>query len=151
MAHTTITALPTPPFSPSAYAPVPVPPHAHLLDALIAHYQRERMWVKHTQDLIAQARLHQFAGHLASPRDSSPESNGSGSGEPLWMRRKSRHSLRLRDLAHNKLSKRMLMHDACGTKVLELFAALLEARIESCKRVETLVLQSARARRFSRP
>ena len=129
-------ALPTPPFSlnsPSVF-------YRHTsqtLQVLVAHYQRERMWVKQTLDVIALARHQHLHG---SPRiiTSNPKT---GNRPPLWQRR-CQHGLRLSNLSHAKLSKRLLMHNACGTRVLDSFAALLDARIESCRRIELLLCQS---------
>ncbi|KAF8517825.1 hypothetical protein JB92DRAFT_2904711 [Gautieria morchelliformis] len=134
-------ALPTPPFSP----PGSVFHHhtSQMLDALVAQYQRERMWVKQTLDVIALAR-HQ---HLHGSPLNHTSAPGTGSPVPLWQRRRSQHSLRLSNLSHAKLSKRLLMHNACGTRVLDSFAALLDARIESCKRIELLLSQSPQHRR----
>ncbi|KIJ56713.1 hypothetical protein M422DRAFT_22870 [Sphaerobolus stellatus SS14] len=116
-------SLPTPPYSPD---------HTHVLDALIAQYQRERMWVKHTQDLIAIAR-HQYIHGDPAAAPAKPERI------PLWKRRKGRQGLRLSSLSQTPLSPRLCMDGAYGPKVLDLFAELLEARIESCKRVEALI------------
>ena len=133
-------ALPTPPFSPGSSSAF----HQHtlqMLEALIAHYQRERMWVKQTLDVIALARHQHF--HGSSLDDTAkPEV---GSRPSLWQRRKGQHRLRLSNLSHRKLSKRLLMHNACGTKVLDSFAALLDARIESCQRIELLLSQSTQS------
>ncbi|KAF8591429.1 hypothetical protein K439DRAFT_894435 [Ramaria rubella] len=132
--------LPTPPFSPSYHSKsCQLPP----VDSLITHYQRERMWVKQKQDVIALGRQQQLYG---SPR--IPISKPNPTGIPLWQRRKSQHSFRLSDLSHTKLSKRLLDHDECGARILDSFAALLEARIESCKRVELLISQSAKRGRL---
>ena len=137
-------ALPTPPFSPASAS---VFHHtAKTLDALVAHYQRERMWVKHTQDVIALARRQHLHG---SPLNSAHKPD-TGSHVPLWQRRKSRHSLRLSNLPQAKLSTHLLAHNACGPRVLDSFAALLDARIESCKRIELLLTQSTQRRRHSR-
>ena len=134
--------LPTPPFSPGSPS-VFYNHKTQMLDALVTHYQRERMWVKQTQDVIALARHHDMHGSPPSATD-NPQSSDH---VPIWQRRRGRHSLRLSSLSQAKVSKRLLMHNACGTRVLNSFAALLDARIESCKRIESLLSQSRQRRR----
>lgn len=112
------------------------------LRAIIAQYQRERMWIKHTQDVIALARRDQFRNIPDFDVQTPVTVNKHSNNLPIWKRRKVYHRLHLNDLSPVRLSQTLVAHDAYGSKLLELFAALLEARIESCRRVDELLSQS---------
>lgn len=135
-------------FPPSALPTPPISDHpSEMLRAIIAYYQRERMWIKHTQDFIAFIRQNHAKNGTAF-NNQTPVSNHNHSNVPIWKRRKATYRLHLSDLSPVKLSHRSFGQGVYGPKVLELFASLLEARIESCKRLDKLISQNTQRKQL---
>ncbi|KAK7695417.1 hypothetical protein QCA50_000053 [Cerrena zonata] len=163
-------SLPTPPSSPRAnevqHSAV------GLLDNLTAFYQQERYWVHHTRAALELAISKGIDAApvmpLASPCDSTmsscesdaslpiiksePESTSiiipesqSANRKSLWMRRKAGMKLKLEGLApaHRRRRPHRAPTTEPGTRLLEMFSELVDARMESCQRVSRLLRETS--------
>lgn len=160
-------SIPTPPFS-----PIDDSVHSHLtstinlLDSLVAFYQQERMWVYRTRAQLDGA-LHN------NPQSSLPSPSSSSSHSPLpdsdpiklervtsppvsptqhssrWVNRKKGFKLRLDGLSpkHRRTISSADDTELCPPKehILDMFEKMMEARMESCQRVNRLVRNANRA------
>ncbi|CAL1700550.1 unnamed protein product [Somion occarium] len=164
-------SLPTPPRSPGAVEAQHSA--VNLLDNLTAFYQQERYWVHHTRAALELALAKGIDAppvlELASPQDSSlsdtsscdsDATNTSIKSEPdsasliisdrparksLWMRRKAGMKLQLDGIAptHRRRRPHRAPPSEPGTRLLEMFSELVDARMESCQRVSRLVRESS--------
>ncbi|KAI9448185.1 hypothetical protein H4582DRAFT_2068717 [Lactarius indigo] len=152
------TALPTPPFSPpQTLTDAPVDTSAVLLNSLVSFYQQESLWPAATAKAFSSS-----SDSTASLTDDSdmqsikaepttpPPSVGKIHPKSRWMQRKQSFKLRLEGIRPQSLHRRhrRMRQDAsaeAGTRLLELFGQLMEARMESCHRVNRLVREANRA------
>ncbi|KAH9179858.1 hypothetical protein EDB89DRAFT_2111121 [Lactarius sanguifluus] len=165
-------ALPTPPFSPpQTLTDAPVDTSAVLLNSLVSFYQQESLWVHRTRAalelaLTAKGRDSITVAATAKALSSSSDSTGSltddsdmqsikaepttpppsvGKTHPKsrWMQRKQSFKLKLDGIGPQSLHRHASAE--AGTRLLELFGQLMEARMESCHRVNRLVREANRA------
>ena len=85
----------------------------------------------------------------AEPTTPPPSLGGKVHPKSRWMQRKQSFKLRLEGIGPHSLSRRhrRMRRDAsaeAGTRLLELFGQLMEARMESCHRVNRLVREANR-------
>lgn len=159
-------SIPTPPFSPLHQLPHdqdhndnPLKSTIDLLDSLVGFYHHERMWVYRTR-----AALHEASNRgdsdttdtdsLPSPEsddcDKSPSALPTQSSSP-WLRRKRGFKLRLDRLPQSALTSTGASSTSQGEglprreRILEMFEKMMEARMESCQRVNRLVRSANRA------
>lgn len=86
----------------------------------------------------------------AEPTSPLPSVSGKSHSSSRWMQRKQSFNLRLEGIGPQSLHRRhrRMRRDASaetGTRLLELFGQLMEARMESCHRVNRLVREANRA------
>lgn len=145
-----------------------------LLNSLVSFYQQESLWVHRTRAalelaLTAKGRDSITAAATAkalSSADSSltedsdlqsikaepttpPPSLGKVHPKSRWLQRKQSFKLKLEGIGPHSLHRRQrrMQRDAsaeAGTRLLELFGQLMEARMESCHRVNRLVREANR-------
>ncbi|KAI0284376.1 hypothetical protein BGY98DRAFT_1087619 [Russula aff. rugulosa BPL654] len=138
-------ALPTPPFSPpQTLTDAPADTSVVLLNSLVSFYQQESLWVHRTRAAL------ELALTAKGPEPTTPPpSLGKVHPKSRWLQRKQSFKLRLEGIGPSSLHRRQrrMQRDAsaeAGTRLLELFGQLMEARMESCHRVNRLVREANR-------
>ncbi|TFY65634.1 hypothetical protein EVG20_g5449 [Dentipellis fragilis] len=159
------TSLPTPPTSPSE--PPRDPQSVVLLNSLVQFYQQEALWVHRTRAALELALASQGRTPVTdipmAPTPSSTDSDdqsvkaeptsplpmGRSNPHSRWLQRKKSFKLKLEGIPNQSMLKRRRYkrHAAAnatetGTRLLELFGQLMEARMESCHRVNQLVKEA---------
>ncbi|KAI0036813.1 hypothetical protein K488DRAFT_67421 [Vararia minispora EC-137] len=161
--------LPTPPFSPTqSHTAYPLQPQNDVIalaNELIAHYQKESIWVHHTRASLELALTADGCDSFTAVRakrafSQSPSvKNESEATKPQlqkrssrWMQRKKSFNLNLKldgepHPAAAALARRRRRNSQVNgpgptpessTKLLEMFSELMEARMESCVRISAL-------------
>jgi len=148
------TALPTPPQSPSTSTPDPVDgmdSSLRLLDSLSSFYQHERYWTHHTRAALENALSSALQGHVEATIDGKDaetyvkEEPSSPRLKPIDVRSKRRHTTWNRRKNNLRLKLGGIeppirkQPTRPSQQILEMFAALIEARMESCDRVTAMV------------
>ena len=159
----------TPPFSPRA--PVPSQSTLQLVDSLVSFYRQEMMWVYRMRaalelaDPLTGANVDNDAAE-PSVSDTLP-STFAVEEEPKvvvktetpitpttppsrWHRRKHKFKLKLGGLPPAPRRETAYGVSDSGMRVLELFESMMEARMESCQRVNRLVRMANRANLYVR-
>ena len=160
--------LPTPPQSPSArqLSIEPIGDSLALLSNLTAFYQQERYWTHHTRAALESALASTVKGTITLSADvddvdrnsSSPRSSTAGftddsdyasvKAEPLTPKMKSMDlQQRRRNRKKNNLRLKLggitppilRQQGRPSQRILEMFAELVESRMESCERVTNMV------------
>jgi len=150
--------IPTPPFSPRAPPPDSDNSITDVLQSLVAFYHEEMMWVCRTRAWIEM-------WDATNMTDTSSSSTSSSTividgSEPIavkkelhsptmttrWSRRKPKFNLRLKDMS-SKGNGPISVDQVPNTRghILELFEGMMEARMESCIRIDRLVKRANRA------
>jgi len=166
-------SIPTPPFSPQNYKmpdvhqpDEPLKSTINLLDALVGFYQNERMWVYRTRATLEDA----FASSPIGDDNSCPEASTSNVDQDAeesnnsihseaskgqqqttrWHRRKKGFKLRIDGIR----AKRVISTQPQTQKseqlppreqILDMYEKMMEARMESCQRLNKLVRDANRA------
>lgn len=145
----------------------------NLLDSLVSFYQNERMWVYRTRAKLQEAFTPQIIteqpdqlqqqcqeppnGFSIDPterqsyQDYDVASSLSPRGQTRWMRRKKGFKLRLEGIRTRRIintqSSSQGQQDELQPReqILEMFEKMMEARMESCQRVNKLVREANRA------
>lgn len=156
-----------------AIADHPLKSTINLLDALVNFYQHERMWVYRTRATLENAfqdsPMSDAQDTLPSPTsDSESLPEGESENEPSddlpsssptkpnmrWLHRKRGFKLKLEGVGRRRRASTLksLNMDAPHQKnipqreqILEMFEKIMEARMESCQRVNRLVRNANRA------
>lgn len=159
-----IAQLPTPPASPEpadAMQSDDMQSSLQLLDSLSSFYQHERYWTHHTRAALETALSSAFQGHVeATIGDGAPDDaheprvkkepmsprlkpvDGQGRRRSnTWNRRKNNLRLKLGGI-EPPIRKQPTRP---SQQILEMFAALIESRMESCDRVTAMVKNANRA------
>ncbi|KAH9999309.1 hypothetical protein BJV77DRAFT_1058366 [Russula vinacea] len=137
-------ALPTPPFSPpQTLTDAPADTSVVLLNSLVSFYQQESLWVHRTRAAL------ELALTANAEPTTPPPPTGKAHAKSRWLQRKQSFKLRLEGIGPHSLHRRQrrMQRDAsaeAGTRLLELFGQLMEARMESCHRVNRLVREANR-------
>ncbi|KDR83611.1 hypothetical protein GALMADRAFT_235891, partial [Galerina marginata CBS 339.88] len=168
-------SIPTPPFSPQNYrmpdenTENPLKSTVNLLDSLVAFYQHERMWVYRTRAMLEDAFTTPPIMDGNNESHSDPDnltvmdeghnnpSSSSHKQSTSWTRRKKGFKLRIDGIR----SRRVISTQPVGPsqqpadlppreQILEMFEKMMEARMESCQRVNKLVREANRANLHSR-
>jgi hypothetical protein len=133
----------------------------NVLDSLVGFYQQEQMWVYRTRaslelaftqgptttdeaviaesDPMASVSEDNMSAVKAEPSVSPPISS------TLWLRRKKKYNLRLEGIAPRGRRKQPGKGHQSRVRILEMFENLMEARMESCQRINKLVKNANRA------
>ena len=168
--------LPTPPQSPSArqLSIEPINDSLTLLNNLTAFYQQERYWTHHTRAALESALASTVRGTITLSADAdevaanspSPQSSAAGysdesdypsvKAEPLSPKMK---SLDLQQRRRNRKKNNLRLKlggitppiirqqgSRPSQRILEMFAELVESRMESCERVTNMVKRYHRDR-----
>lgn len=143
----------------------------NLLDTLVSFYQHERMWVYRTRAALENAfqdsPMSDAEDTLPSPTsDSEPLPEGESENEPSdntpssppakpnmrWLRRKRGFKLKLEGVGRHRRASTLKSLNMDAQKnilhreqILEMFEKMMEARMESCQRVNRLVRNANRA------
>ncbi|PFH52838.1 hypothetical protein AMATHDRAFT_1880 [Amanita thiersii Skay4041] len=148
----------------------PLRPTINLLDSLVTFYQQERMWVYRTRATLEHAfqddpspcgdecsiqppAENRSLDSSARQKHKRSRSDTASSDQPAsrWMHRKKRFKLRLDGLSprHKHTATPVSQSPKPGLHtrehILELFDKMIEARMESCQRVNQLVRNANRA------
>lgn len=153
-------AIPTPPFSPKHDCPDQnsLQPTIQLFDSLIDFYRQQCIWASRTRTALREAAqrdtefdVEYMSGSLPSPPDSTIEQECSEKSSPespkqtlsRWQRRKTGFKLRLDGLDRKRVyrSENLVQRE----RILQMFEKMIEARLESCERVNRLVRNANRA------
>ena len=136
----------------------------HLLDSLVAFYQHERMWVYRTRAMLEEAfptpsvmdPTTQSIPASSSPparNDEAPPNEPLPSHQTRWTRRKKGFKLRLNGIRlkpkrvisaipADRVRQAKYLHPR--EQLLEMFEKMMESRMESCQRINKLVMDANR-------
>lgn len=161
--------LPTPPSSP--LPDVAAHTSVVLLNSLVQFYQQESLWVHRTRAALELALSTRGIDSPGTPAQipsgptppssdtddavkqdpSTPQPIGKAHSLSRWMQRKKSFKLKLEGMPNSlAAARRRRAHRGAhaptapetGTRLLELFGQLMEARMESCHRVHRLVQEA---------
>jgi len=163
----------TPPFSPRA--PVQSQSTLQLVDSLVSFYRQEMMWVyrmRASLELVDPPPVGTSDENLAVPSETNPSPSTFMTvkeedelvviktetpmvptmPQSRWQRRKHKFKLKLDGLPPAALQRRASAYGVSdsGMRVLELFEGMMEARMESCQRVNRMVRMANRANLYVR-
>ncbi|RDB22802.1 hypothetical protein Hypma_010046 [Hypsizygus marmoreus] len=166
-------SIPTPPVSPNARSSSsnitldhPLKPSIELLDNLVDFYQRERTWAGRIRASLDDADEDTTFDDISNSDESDalpspPIESASGSysqstQSSRWLRRKKGFKLRLdsvdRKFIGSAGTHKPMSHIASRRqnhpqreRILEMFEKMMEARMESCQRVNRMIRNANRA------
>ena len=138
-----------------------------MLDSLISYYQQERMWVYRMRaqeactpqliderpDQVQQAQPDSTSDFSmgSSVESHSVDEGSSPDGQTRWMHRKRGFKLRLEGIRSKGVTPLQFVQEQSvedlqpREQILEKFEKMMEARMESCQRVNKLVQEASRA------
>lgn len=139
----------------------------NLLDSLVAFYQHERMWVYRTRAVLEDAfptpPIIDGTSTYSDPEiaaamveqeydDYNPSGPSQGREQTRWSRRKKGFKLRIDGIRNRRViatqpggQPQQPARPSSREQILEMFEKMMEARMESCQRVNRLVREANRA------